>query len=96
MTNISEDRKVVLTALREVPYETTFLLSDAVQDQSIKNRYWFDLPNQWTHQANKDPIIGIRSTSSFESLIGLPSLKFRIGNVSIALLSYLTLYLFLL
>ena len=60
MTNISEDRKVVLTALREVPYETTFLLSDAVQDQSAKNRYWFDFPNQWTHQANKDPIIGIR------------------------------------
>ena len=61
MTNISEDRRVVLTALREVPYETTFLLSEAKQDQSIKNRYWFDLPNQWTHQANKDPIIGIRS-----------------------------------
>jgi len=60
MTNISEDRKVVLAALREVPYETAFLLSDAVKDQSIKNRYWFDLPNQWTHQANKDPIIGIR------------------------------------
>ena len=61
MTNISEDRRVVLTALREVPYETTFLLSEATQDQSIKNRYWFDLPGQWTHQANKDPIIGIRS-----------------------------------
>ena len=60
MTNISEDRHVVLTSLREVPYETTFLLSDATQDQSIKNRYWFDFPNQWTHQANKDPIIGIR------------------------------------
>jgi len=28
MTNISEDRRVVLTALREAPYETTFLLSD--------------------------------------------------------------------
>ena len=60
MTNISEDRKVVLSPLREVPYETTFLLSEAEQDQSIKNRYWFDLPSQWTHQANKDPIIGIR------------------------------------
>lgn len=60
MTNISEDRRVVLTALREVPYETTFLLSDATQDQFIKNRYWFDLPSQWTHQANKDSIIGIR------------------------------------
>ena len=60
MTNISENQRVVLAPLREVPYETTFLLSDAVQDQSIKNRYWFDLPNQWTHQANKDPIIGIR------------------------------------
>ena len=60
MANISEDRRVVLTALREVPYETTFLLSDAKQDSIIKNRYWFDLPGQWTHQANKDSIIGIR------------------------------------
>ena len=59
--NISDNRKVVLTALREVPYETTFLLSDAKQDQSKPNRYWFDLPNQWADQANKDPIIGIRS-----------------------------------
>ena len=61
MTNISEDRKVVLTALREVPYETTFLLSDATQDPSKPNRYWFDFPSQWSNQANKDPIVGIRS-----------------------------------
>ena len=61
MTNISDDRKVVLSPLREVPYEITFLLTDAKQDQSIPNRYWFDFPSQWIHQANKDPIIGIRS-----------------------------------
>ena len=60
MTNISDDRKVILAPIREVPYETTFLLSDAKQDPSIKNRYWFDLPSQWANQANKDPIIGIR------------------------------------
>ena len=61
MTNISEDRKVVLESVREVPYETTLVLSDAEQDQSIKNRYWFNLPSQWVNQSNKDPIIGIRS-----------------------------------
>ena len=60
-SNIGEDRRVVLTALREVPEEITFLLSEAEQDQSIKNRYWFDFPNQWSNQPNKDPIIGIRS-----------------------------------
>ena len=33
--NISEDRKVVLSALREVPEEITFMLSDAEQDPKI-------------------------------------------------------------
>ena len=60
MTNISEDRRVVLTALREVPEEITFMLSDAEQDPKIPNRYWFDFPAQWANQQNKDPIIGIR------------------------------------
>ena len=59
--NISEDRKVVLSALREVPEEITFMLSDAEQDAKIPNRYWFDFPSQWSNQTNKDPIIGIRS-----------------------------------
>ena len=59
--NISDDRRVVLTALREVPEEITFLLSEAKQDETIPNRYWFDFPNQWANQPNKDPIIGIRS-----------------------------------
>ena len=60
-SNISEDRRVVLTALREVPEETTFMLSEATQDHHIKNRYWLDFPSQWANQPNKDPIIGIRS-----------------------------------
>ena len=60
-TNISDDRKVVLTALREVPEEITFMLSEAEQDSVKPNRYWFDFPNQWANQPNKDPIIGIRS-----------------------------------
>ena len=59
--NISEDRKVILAPLREVPEEITFLLSDAEQDSTKPNRYWFDFPNQWANQPNKDPIIGIRS-----------------------------------
>ena len=59
--NISEDRKVVLSALREVPEEITFMLSDAERDAKIPNRYWFDFPSQWANQQNKDPIIGIRS-----------------------------------
>ena len=42
MTNISNDRNVILAGIREVPYEITFVLSDAEQDQNIKNRYWFD------------------------------------------------------
>ena len=58
--NISEDRKVVLTALREVPEEIVFLLSEAEQDPNTPNRYWFEFPNQWANQPNKDPIIGIR------------------------------------
>ena len=61
MTNISEDRKVVLAPIREVPEEIVFLISEAKQDPNIPNRYWFDFPNQWANQPNKDPIIGIRS-----------------------------------
>ena len=59
-SNISDDRRVVLTALREVPEEITFMLSEAEQDSVKPNRYWFDFPNQWSNQPNKDPIIGIR------------------------------------
>ena len=59
--NISEDRKVILSALREVPEEITFMLSEAEHDTKIPNRYWFEFPAQWVHQQNKDPIIGIRS-----------------------------------
>ena len=59
--NVSDSRKVVLVSLREVPYEITFQLSDATQDPNIKNRYWFEFPNQWSNIPNKDAIIGIRS-----------------------------------
>ena len=59
--NISDSRKVVLASLREVPYEITFQLSDSTQDPVIKNRYWFEFPNQWANQPNKDAIIGVRS-----------------------------------
>ena len=59
--NVSDTRKVVLVSLKEVPYEITFQLSDATQDPNIKNRYWFEFPNQWANQPNKDAIIGIRS-----------------------------------
>ena len=59
--NVSDSRKVVLSALKEIPYEITFMLSDATQDPNIKNRYWFDFPNQWANIPNKDAIIGIRS-----------------------------------
>ena len=59
--NISEDRKVILSALREVPEEITFMLSEAEHDTKIPNRYWFEFPAQWVNQQNKDPIIGIRS-----------------------------------
>jgi len=59
--NVGEDRKIVLVSLKEVPDEITFLLSDAEQDPYIKNRYWFNFPNQWSNIPNKDPIIGIRS-----------------------------------
>ena len=59
--NVSDSRRVILTSLREVPYEITFLLSDAQQDPKIKNRYWFEFPNQWANIPNKDSIIGIRS-----------------------------------
>ena len=59
--NVSDSRKVVLVSLREVPYEITFQLSDATQDPNIRNRYWFEFPNQWANIPNKDSIIGIRS-----------------------------------
>jgi len=46
---------------REIPKEVMFKLSDAVQDQIEKNKYWFEFPSQWANQLDKDPIIGIRS-----------------------------------
>ena len=58
--NISNDRRVVLSALREVPEEVMFLLSESEQDPKKPNRYWFDFPSQWADQYKKDPIIGIR------------------------------------
>ena len=61
MTNISDDRKVVLSPLREVPEEVVFALSESEQDSKIPNRYWFEFPAQWANQLNKDPIIGIRA-----------------------------------
>lgn len=47
--------------VREVPKEVMFKVSDAIQDQTKKNRYWFEFPAQWSNQLDKDPIIGIRS-----------------------------------
>ena len=58
--NISNDRKVVLSALREVPEEVMFLLSESEQDPKKPNRYWFDFPSQWVNQPDKDAIVGIR------------------------------------
>ena len=49
-----------LAKKREVPYEIMFKLSDAKQDQIKKNKYWFDFPQQWVDQLDKDAIIGIR------------------------------------
>ena len=49
-----------LRELREVPKEVMFKISDAKQDQTKLNRYWFDFPSQWSNQLDKDPIIGIR------------------------------------
>ncbi|MBR6906982.1 hypothetical protein IKN40_00270 [bacterium] len=49
-----------LARKREVPYEVMFKLSDAQQDQTKLNRYWFEFPSQWANQLDKDPIIGIR------------------------------------
>lgn len=49
-----------LAKQREVPYEVMFKLSDAIQDPTKKNRYWFNFPSQWADQVDKDPIIGIR------------------------------------
>ena len=54
-------KRLSFVPLKEVPYEMTFLLKDATQDQAIKNRYWFELPITWLDAEVKDPIIGIRS-----------------------------------
>jgi hypothetical protein len=48
---------------REIPIEKCFRLSDpsVIQDKIIKNRYWFTLPEEWTNQLQKDPILGFRN-----------------------------------
>ena len=45
---------------KEIPYEVMFKVSDAQQDPIKHNRYWFNFPDQWVNQRDKDPIIGIR------------------------------------
>ena len=50
-----------LAKKREVPYEVMFKLSDAQQDPTKKNKYWFNFPSQWADQYDKDAIIGIRN-----------------------------------
>ena len=55
------NKQVILNPIREVPHEVMFKISDAIRDQTKKNRYWFDFPSQWSNQLDKDPIIGIRS-----------------------------------
>ena len=82
--NISEDRKVVLAPLREVPEEITFKLSDAEQDPNKPNRYWFEFPNLWAIQPNKDPIIGIRSIYTTKTN------RFIKYNYKISLIGYST------
>ena len=62
--NISEDRKVVLEPYREVPKEVLFTTRDdknCIRDQYVRNRYWFNFPEQWANQLDKEAIIGIRS-----------------------------------
>ena len=49
-----------LAKKREVPYEIMFKLSDAQQDPIKKHKYWFNMPEQWANQLDKDAIIGIR------------------------------------
>ena len=49
-----------LAKKREGPYEVMFKLSDAQQDPTKLNKYWFDFPSQWADQYDKDAIIGIR------------------------------------
>jgi hypothetical protein len=49
-------------ALLEIPIERCFKLSEntTTQDINNKNRYWIELPEDWTNQLDKDPIIGFR------------------------------------
>ena len=61
-------------------------------------KFLIDNPNSYKdvaqyHQLNMIDENEDDSSSSGESDVGLPSLKFLIGNVSVELLSYLTLYL---
>ena len=60
MYDSSTDKKVVLAPYREIPREALFNLSDARQDSVKPNRYWFNYPEEWTNQLDKDAIIGIR------------------------------------
>lgn len=44
-----------------IPIETCLTLDDAKRDPVVFNRYWFDLPGEWSTAANNERIIGIRS-----------------------------------
>lgn len=61
MFDSSTDKRVVLQQYREIPQEVVFRLSDSIRDNRISNRYWFNFPEQWFNQLDKDAIIGIRS-----------------------------------
>jgi len=61
MFDSSTDKKVVLQPYREIPREALFNITDAKQDSVIPNRYWFNYPEEWTNQLDKDAIVGIRS-----------------------------------
>lgn len=41
--------------------EHTFFIEDAIQDKTIKNRWYFKFPDEWRTSENREPIIGIRS-----------------------------------
>ena len=61
--NKSETNKIILEALREVPIEILFSTEDTnhcKRDQIKKNRFWFEFPERWANQGDKDAIIGIR------------------------------------
>ena len=57
----SDNKKIRLDSLREIPLEVMFSTNNAVRDQRIPNRWWFEFPDEWANVFNKDPILGIRS-----------------------------------